>query len=287
MRVHHLNCGSMCPLGQRLLHGTGGWLAPAHLCCHCLLIEGRNSLILVDTGLGTGDVSHPARLGALFHASVRPRLLMEETALHQVRQLGFDPRDVRHIVPTHLDLDHAGGLSDFPLAQVHVYARELDAALNRDTLQEKSRYISAQWAHGPQWVPREVSGDSWMGFDAIRALPDTDEEVLLVPLTGHTRGHCGVAVRTDTGWLLHCGDAYFFRGEMDPTPHCPPGLRLFQNIMQMDGAARLGNQRRLHALKQAHGDEITLFCAHDPVELSQLMASTPSSSVSGHPRQAA
>lgn len=263
----------MCPLGRRLLSGEGGWLAPAHLCCHCLLIEGRDGLILVDTGLGTGDVADPGRLGLGFHLAVRPRLLMAETALHQIRELGFDPRDVRHIVPTHLDLDHAGGLGDFPQAEVHVFAKELQAALSRDSLQEKARYVPRQWAHGPQWAPRSVDGERWMGFEAIRALPGTDDEVLLVPLVGHTQGHCGVAVRSDRGWLLHCGDAYFFRGEMDMAdPHCPIGLNLFQRVVQMDGANRLANQLRLRELKQQHGDEVTLFCAHDPVELAQLDA---------------
>jgi glyoxylase-like metal-dependent hydrolase (beta-lactamase superfamily II) len=269
MKVHHLNCGSMCPIGRRLINGEGGWLASSHLCCHCLLIEGRNGLILVDTGLGTGDVSRPSRLGAPFNMLVRPRLLMQETALHQIRELGLDPRDVRHIVATHLDLDHVGALSDFPQAEVHVFARELDAAMTRPSLLEKGRYIPAQWAHGPKWATHTVDGERWKGFEAIRALPGTDEEVLLVPLPGHTRGHCGVAVRGDEGWLLHCGDAYFYRSEMDADPHCTLGLDLFQRIVQMDGASRLANQVRLRQLKQAHGD-ITLFCAHDPIELAQL-----------------
>lgn len=260
----------MCPLGRRLINGEGGWLAAAHMCCHCLLIEGRNGLILVDTGLGTGDVSHPERLGTLFNAVTRPRLNMNETALHQVRELGFDPRDVQHIVPTHLDLDHAGGLSDFPQAQVQVFAPELQAALTRPTLAEKGRYIPAQWAHGPKWSPHTVEGERWMGFEAIRALPDTDDEVLLVPLTGHTRGHCGVAVRSDQGWLLHCGDAYFYRGEVAAEPHCTLGLKLFQQIVQTDGPSRVANQMRLQQLNQAHGHELTLFCAHDPVELGQM-----------------
>ena len=30
---------------------------------------------------------------------------------------------------------------------------------------------------------------------------------MLIPLAGHTRGHCGVAIKTETGWHLHCGDA--------------------------------------------------------------------------------
>lgn len=272
MKVHHLNCGSMCPIGRRLLTGKGGWLEPAHMCCHCLLIEGRDGLILVDTGLGTGDVLEPGRLGLGCHIFFRPRLLIEETALHQIRELGLDPRDVRHIVPTHLDLDHAGALGDFPQAEVHVFAKELQAALTRPRIREKFRYVPEQWAHGPHWSPHGLDGGRWMGFDAIRALPDTDEEVLLVPLTGHTRGHCGVAVRTDDGWLLHCGDAYFFRDEVEPGGHCPVGLKAYQSVLQMNKAARLSNQRRLRELKQQRGDEVTLFCAHDPVELARLSA---------------
>jgi len=286
MKVHHLNCGSMCPLGRRLLSGEGGWLSPANMCCHCLLIETRNGLILVDTGLGTGDVADPGRLGLGFQLAVRPRLQMSETALHQIRALGFDPRDVRHIVPTHLDLDHVGALSDFPQAQVHVFAKELQAALTRPSLREKGRYIPAQWAHGPLWSPHGVEGERWMGFEAIRPLAYTDDEVLLVPLVGHTMGHCGVAVRSDSGWLLHCGDAYFFRSEMDADPHCPIGLRIFQSALQMDGASRHANQLRLRELKQTHGDEVTLFCAHDPVELGQLQARNPSL-LSGQARHAA
>lgn len=64
---------------------------------------------------------------------------------------------------------------------------------------------------------------------------------------------------------------YFFRGEMDlDKPHCPLGLRLFQSIVQMDGASRMANQLRLRELKQQHHQDVTLFCAHDPVELAQL-----------------
>lgn len=269
MRIHHLNCGSMCPLGRRLLTGEGGWTAPAHLCCHCLLIEGRQGLILVDTGLGSGDIVHARSLG-VFNRISRPRLRMSETALHQVRELGFDPRDVRHIVPTHLDLDHVGGMADFPQADVHVYATELQAAMAREGLMARLRYAPRQWMHGPRWVSHGVHGDKWFGLDGVRALPDTDEDVLLVPLIGHTQGHCGVAVRTDTGWLLHCGDAYFYRGEMDEAPTCPIGLRFFQWLLAADNSKRLLNQRRLRWLKTYLGDELTLTSAHDPVELSLL-----------------
>ena len=99
MRIHHLNCGSLCPRGGKLFGGAGGLLSPAPMCCHCLLIEGDDGLILVDSGLGVEDVNEPRRLGFLFNAMVRPRLDVAETALRQVADLGYRPSDVRHIVP--------------------------------------------------------------------------------------------------------------------------------------------------------------------------------------------
>ena len=38
MRVHHLNCGCMCPLGGALMDGVSSG-PTARLACHCLLIE--------------------------------------------------------------------------------------------------------------------------------------------------------------------------------------------------------------------------------------------------------
>ena len=273
LKIHHLNCGSMCPYGKRLINGKGGWFESAEMCCHCLLIETANGLVLVDTGLGSADIRNPAQLGGIFHAVVRPRLLMEETALHQVQALGFKPEDVRYIVPTHLDLDHAGGLSDFPHAQVHIYAPEHKAAMERPTLPEKNRYRPAHFKHGPKWQIHEVQGERWFGFDSIRTLPGSQDEILLVPLVGHTRGHCGVAVNTGAGWLMHCGDAYFYRDEVNPQHHyCTPGLRLFQNLVQIDGQQRRANQARLLELARGHGAEVELLCAHDPEELRRYDA---------------
>ncbi len=274
LKIHHFNCGTMCPHGKRLINGHGGLFECAEMCCHCLLIESADGLVLVDTGLGSGDVRDPAHLGGAFRAITRPRLQLEETALHQVQALGFTPQDVRHIVVTHLDLDHAGGLPDFPAAQVHVFKPEQQAALARPTLGEKGRYRPAHFAHQPRWVLHEAAGERWMGFDSIRALPGSGDEILLVPLTGHTRGHCGVAVNADgadgAGWLMHCGDAYFYHDEVNPQqPYCTPGLRLFQNLVQIDGTQRRANQARLLQLARSHGGEVSLFCAHDPVELAR------------------
>jgi len=258
----------MCPRGGSLMGGEGGPLHPSRIVAHCLLIEAGEALVLVDTGLGTGDIADPKRLGQPFRALVRPTCTAAETAIRQVEGLGFDPRDLRHIVVTHLDLDHAGGLSDFPQAEVHVLAAEL-AMAEAPPLRERARYVAAQWAHGPNWVGHEAGGDRWFGFESVRVLPDLDAEIAMVPLAGHSAGSAGIAVRRPEGWLLHCGDAYFHRNEI-ATPHsCPPGLRLFQTVVQHDGEARHRNQERLRELAREHGDEVRLFSSHDPEELAQ------------------
>ena len=268
MRIHHLSCASMCPFGQRLLSGEGSLLGKAELVAHCLLIETDAGLVLVDTGFGTGDVADPRRLGQPFRALIRPRVEQSATAIEQIRAMGLDPADVRHLVLTHLDVDHAGGLPDFPDAQVHVLAAEREIMEN-PPLRERSRYVRHHFAHGPKWVTHGAGGDDWFGFESVRAIPELGE-LALVPLVGHSAGHTAVAVREGDGWLLHCGDAYFHHGEVATPPSCPPGLRLFQNVVGYDNKARRANQERLRELVRKHGHEVRPFCAHDKVDLERM-----------------
>jgi glyoxylase-like metal-dependent hydrolase (beta-lactamase superfamily II) len=269
MGVHHLNCGSFCPHGRRLVNGEGGWLEKAHVVCHCLAIEAGDGLVLVDTGFGMEDARNPGQLGGPFRLLMNPRPKAETTALKQLEALGFAAGDVRHIVTTHLDLDHSGGLPDFPGAEVHLLSAELEAALH-PALSDRLRYIGgAHWRHGPRWVTHDAGGDHWNGFESVRILPGIDLEVLLVPLIGHTRGHTAVAIRDGEGWLLHCGDAYFDHGELSSPPSCPPMLRFFQNLTASDNRARKANQERLRELAARHGEELTMFCSHDPHELER------------------
>lgn len=268
-RVHHLSCATMCPYGGALFGGAGGPWQKTNLCAHVLLIEAAGTLVLVDTGFGLDDIADPKRLGQPFRALVRPELREADTAYRQIQRLGLDPADVGHIVATHLDVDHAGGLPDFPAAQVHVFRPEMEAVL-RPKLIERPRYVRGQFAHGPRWAPHDVDGDRWMGFEAVRALPGVEPEILLVPLPGHSRGHSAVAVKDGEGWLLHCGDAYFHRGQVETPASCPGGIRAFQAIVGLERKRRLENEERLRELAARHAGEVALFCAHDGVELARL-----------------
>ncbi|GAA5157901.1 MBL fold metallo-hydrolase [Pseudonocardia eucalypti] len=273
MLVRHLNCGTMRPPGGRLIDGDPGLLRRARMVCHCLLVETEDGLVLVDTGVGLPATDRPAEwLGKAFLLVVNPVLDRAESAVEQLKALGYRPEDVRHIVPTHLDLDHAGGLADFPEVTVHVYQDELDAMRSPADAGERSRYRSAQFAHGPKFRPYHTSGEPWFGFDAVRPLDGLSEDILIVPLTGHSRGHAGVAVRDGDRWLLHAGDAYFHPGELAPEPHAPAGVALFESLVQQNKHSRLHNQSRLRELAATHGDEVTIFSAHAAADLRQYPA---------------
>lgn len=271
MRVHHLNCGTHCPFGGAFYdgHSKGAF---ADICTHVLLIEANAGLVLVDTGYGLQDVRAPhTRLPDLWPAILNIRLRERDTAIRQIEALGFSARDVRHIVLTHLDFDHAGGLDDFPQAKVHLLASERDAALRKPrSFVGNQRYRPRQWQGLENWQVYTPDGEAWFGFECVRDLDGLPPDILMLPLRGHTLGHAGVAVNTANGWLLHAGDAYLYRDQMAAATRCTPGLAAYQYIMDTDRRARRANQARLRQLKADHSAEVDIFCSHDREELRRL-----------------
>ena len=272
MRVHYLNCGTDCPAGGPLFDGfSKGPLAK--LCCAAQLIETDQGLVLIDTGYGLQDVRHPhPRTSKFFHALLNIRFRERETAIRQIEALGYSAADVRHIILTHLDFDHAGGIEDFPQARVHVMEAEREAAeRKRRGFITRRRYRPVQWDDVRDWRTYAGAGERWFGFEKARQLDGLPPEIAMVPLPGHTWGHAGVAVQDGAGWVLNAGDAFFYRAEMDVVrPRCTPGLRFYQTMMEVDREQRLANQDRLRALKRDHGGEVTVFCSHDAVMLADM-----------------
>jgi glyoxylase-like metal-dependent hydrolase (beta-lactamase superfamily II) len=265
--VHHLNCATMCPVAGFLLGGSS-WRG--RMVAHCLLVETeRDGLVLIDTGFGTRDIEGKTGMSRKFRHLCGPTLSASETAIAQVQALGFSASDVKHIVITHLDVDHAGGLGDFPHAKVHLHAREHGAAMARKSLMERERYLVAHWAHGPKWEVYSEDGDTWRGLPAITKLRGIDVDIGLVPMHGHTRGHSAVIVRDRDRWLVHAGDAYYHRSSVEAGMRAPAGFGAFERLMQMNGAQRRASLGALRQLCASYRD-LDVFCAHDEREYAAL-----------------
>lgn len=265
MKVHHVNCGSMSPR-----------FADDHV-CHVLILETRNGLVLVDSGFGLDDIRNPrARVGAIRHL-IRPRLDPAETAISHVRALGFDPADVRHIIATHLDIDHIGGLSDFPQATLHATVTEVDSAYST-RLASKIRYQRDQLPTTQESIVRHLpTADAWNGFVGVKELTEVSEDILLIPMPGHTRGHAAVAVGSDTGWVLHCGDSYYHRNSLTGSSAAPAMSRLFERLAAEDWPRVRANHDALAQLYQTRGHDLRIVCAHDRMQLEMAQDSQYSS----------
>jgi glyoxylase-like metal-dependent hydrolase (beta-lactamase superfamily II) len=254
MKIHHLNCMSF-HFGVDSI-------------THCLLIETAKGLVLVDSGLGLTDYENPSLKMRAFKAINQVSRKVEETAFRQVSTLGYAPQDVRSIVLTHLHLDHSGGLPDFPWAEVHVSAVEHHAAFREKSLKSLIGYDSNHWSHNPRWVLHEPGNDTWFGFPAYKVSNIAGNRILLIPLYGHSQGHCGVAVEVGEKWLLHCGDAYVRDSQIDPDDPRSPFPRwafIIERALFPKQSIKV-----LRSLVKNYGNQIKFFSSHDPIAFADL-----------------
>jgi glyoxylase-like metal-dependent hydrolase (beta-lactamase superfamily II) len=252
-QVHELACGSFCPIGMNPFPCD-------HFSCRCLLIETSTGLVLCDTGMPSKNwlTNHPS-IGNV----VRQTLYKEnKSAADHVRALGFSTEEVRHIIVTHLDADHAGGMMDFPNAKVHLHANEYALSQNIPAKQ-KHRFLPELWVNA-KLKAYDNFGDVWNGFRCVRQLEGLPPEILLVPLTGHTKGHSGIAVESEKGWILHAGDAFYFQedlsGSIKKRNLASDSMQALLASSNIERALNLFQISRL----QKNNRELILTNSHDP-----------------------
>lgn len=249
MRIYHLNCLKVViPMNDDVIG-------------HCLLIEEDDHLLLIDTGVGVQDVKHPEkRLGAELIEAAGFQLDIKLTAYQQILELGLDPAHVKDCILSHLDPDHTGGLADFPTATVHVSAEELI-----NFYSDNPRYLEGHLAHNPPIKEYGMSDEQWFGLEARKVITPLKTRIYLVPLFGHTLGHCGIAFEWEDKWIFYIGDAYYLRAEMENKQH-PAGQ--LAEARADDNIKRLESMEKIMDLMKRY-PEIEVFGYHDREEFTK------------------
>jgi glyoxylase-like metal-dependent hydrolase (beta-lactamase superfamily II) len=240
---YHLNCGNLKSpiIGQAV--------------CHCLLIEDRNKLFLIDTGIGLLDMRFPQkRIGKNLIDEFQIQLHEWTTAIRQITDMGFSSTQITDIVLSHADFDHAGGLADFPHANVHLSQEEYES-ISR----QSHRYAHTQFSHRPKFITYSSNDVIWNNLPARKVYISETVQILLIPLFGHTYGHCGVAIMNNREWLLYVGDAFYLQQELFEVNH---------PVTKQSAAAAEDNPAREHSFNclrklKANLPELMMYSYHD------------------------
>lgn len=234
-----------------------------NVCGHCLLIKEGERLVLVDTGIGLMDTMFPIeRIGKELVEMVGYRFNEDLTAIRQIEKLGFDPSAVTDCVISHLDNDHIGGLADFPNATVHLGQEEYENYLSGN-----QRYLVTPLLHNPVIRTYAKSDFQWHGLEARKLAIDLKLSLYLIPLFGHTLGHCGVAIESQEVKLLYVADAYYMKVELTDETHPVNSLA---KMRAEDNRQRLASMDKIREFVADH-PEIKVFGYHDIEEFSEFM----------------
>ena len=75
------------------------------LALRCLLVEHPDGLVLIDTGLGNKEDAKFMDIYGVENAGIGGGTRLEDA----LREIGYQPEEIRWVINTHLHFDHAGG----------------------------------------------------------------------------------------------------------------------------------------------------------------------------------
>jgi glyoxylase-like metal-dependent hydrolase (beta-lactamase superfamily II) len=164
------------------------------LALNSVLLRSKGRLILIETGVGDkpGGArrdSSPAEQGTL---------------LSGLDYLGVRPEEIDVVINTHLHSDHCGwntrivngkAVPTFPNATYHAVRAEWEAAM---TPNERTRatYLAENL------LPIEEHGR----LDLVDSEYNVTDEVTIVPVPGHSDGHCAIVLASAGEKAVYLGD---------------------------------------------------------------------------------
>jgi N-acyl homoserine lactone hydrolase len=224
--------------------GIDGFVVPIPF----FLIRHPDGNVIVDGGNPLAVARDPhAHWGALAD-QFEVEMNEDQHCAAQLDRLGVGPESLRHIVQTHLHIDHTGALGHFPDAEVVVHERELESA--RAAESPAWGYVRADYDRPElRWKP--IDGDLDLHGDGVIRLLETP---------GHSAGHMSVLVYLpQSGPVLLTADASDSRRQWDGRD---PVRALFSR------KAAAASLERLRSVAADTGAMVVF--GHDPKNWGQL-----------------
>jgi N-acyl homoserine lactone hydrolase len=170
--------------------------------------------ILIDTGMHSSVAVDPqqnlGRVGARAFGGMK--MEQSDALAAQLRErFGIDHSDVKLVAMTHLHIDHASAMSDFPEATFVFTKREWEAATEPRGWQHGYRQQQFDHAFDYRLLDFEAPDvDSYATFGrSLDLLGDGSIRAVYTP--GHTHGHMSLVLRLRDREALVAGDAIFTR----------------------------------------------------------------------------
>ncbi len=172
--------------------------------------------ILIDTGFHPSVAVNPKQnLGRLALFAFKDLKMDPQQAVSaQLREKGIRPADVKVVVMTHLHIDHASAISEFPEATFVVSKPEWEAATSQG---QRDGYVARQFDHGFDYRLLDFDDPGASSFSGFGRSFDLfgDGSVRAVFTPGHTEGHMSVVLRLPDREVLVAGDAMYLRETLD------------------------------------------------------------------------
>lgn len=201
------------------------------------LIETANGRILYDVGCDYDKIADVEKRKQYYENPAfsfgPPEMDAEQRVTRRLARLGLGPRDIDIVFLGHLHFDHAGGLRDVPDAEVHVHAREWQAAHAAADI----AYFADDFALDRRWRFVDEEYDIVPGVRALET-------------PGHTAGHLSLWIELQHGPpIVLCGDAADLSENL--TDEVAPGL-----CWQERDDLAVASIRKLKALATGGGAEL-------------------------------
>jgi len=220
--------------------------------------------ILVDTSLHPSIAAKPREnFGRIAARVARPRVEPGRDLPAQLRERGADPRSIRLVVMTHLHMDHASGISDFPSSTFVLSDAEWRVATSGSRPLLRG-YRPQHYDYAFDYRLIDFNGPRVESYSTFGRTFDLlgDGSIRLAFTPGHTLGHMCVVMRLQDRDFVIAGDAVYTVRQLEggPAQPRPQDPHLWR--------------RSLQELRLFHREypQAVIAAGHDPKQWSELDA---------------